>query len=598
MARDRSPATSRTSPLSGGSEGAPLESPRPVLAPTSALDELPVGARLQHFWPMWESLGASSWVVSVLRWGYQLEFDRTPPLSSVASVPSERKNPAKNAIIQEQINILLAKGALEEVRAPAGPGFYSLLFVRPKPNGTWRPIIDLSVLNRFLRVKRFKMETVKSICSLLHQGAWTFSIDLTDAYFHIPIHKASRKFLRICFQGRVFQFRALPFGIAIAPWLFTKVMASVKLSVDVARLSLFQYLDDWLGECLRRRVCSQEAANLVCVCKALGLMVNLEKSELVPAQIFTFIGVTFNLKDGLMFPTEKNVRKIVEAVTQFLQASCHTAQQWESLLGTLGSQDRFVRWGRFHLRPIQLHFLSRWRPSTGRQTDLVPLPDDLRPHLRWWLDTERLLQGIPLEPPEVDVKLFTDASTSGWGAHLDGHSVQGVWTTDEASLHINVLEMRAVRLALEEFGVAEGANILVASDNATVVAYVNTEGGTRSHQLWLATVPLLHLAITLVAQGAAHSGEAECHRRSAEPGRPDPAHGVVTASRRGEMGVLPVGTPICSPRASTRSWTPLCPPCQTPWRWTRTRCPFLGTTSGLTPILRTKFWPKSSRSSG
>lgn len=100
-----------------------------------------------------------------------------------------------------------------------------------------------------------------------------------------------------------------------------------------------------------------------------------------------------------------------------------------------------------------------------------------------------------MEPPEVDVKLFTDASTSGWGAHLDGHSVQGVWTTDEASLHINVLEMRAVRLALEEFGVAEGANILVATDNATVVAYVNKEGGTRSHQLWLETVPLLHLAI-------------------------------------------------------------------------------------------------------
>ena len=301
--------------------------------------------------------------------------------------------------------------------------------------------------------------------------------------------------MRICFKGRVFQFRALPFGIAVAPWLFTKVMASVKLSVDLQRLSLFQYLDDWLGECFRRTVCSQEAANLVRVCHALGLIVNLEKSELVPSQTFTFIGVTFNLKEGLLFPTTKNIAKVVEAVTSFLSATEHSAQDWESLLGILGSQDRFIQWGRFHLRPIQLHFLSQWRPSTGSPMDLVSVPESLRPHLRWWLNTERLLQGIPLEPPEADVRIFTDASTSGWGAHLDGRTVQGVWSTEEAALHINILEMRAVRLALMEFGVTSGASVLVATDNATVVAYINKQGGTRSRPLWFETVPLLQLAI-------------------------------------------------------------------------------------------------------
>ena len=273
------PSPSGTSPQSLGSEEAPPEPSPQLLRPMPQCADIPVGARLQHFWQLWECLGASSWVVSVLRWGYALEFEDDPPLASRPTISSERKTPERNEIIWQQITTLLSKGALEEVHAPFGPGFYSLLFVRPKPNGTWRPIIDLSVLNKFLLVRKFKMETVKTICSLLHKGAWTFSIDLTDAYFHIPIHKNSRKYLRICFQGRVFQFRALPFGVACAPWLFTKVMASVKLSADVARLALFQYLDDWLGECLSRQVCAQEAANLVRVCAALGLIVNFEKSS-------------------------------------------------------------------------------------------------------------------------------------------------------------------------------------------------------------------------------------------------------------------------------------------------------------------------------
>ena len=191
--------------------------------------------------------------MSVLRWGYSLEFWSPPPLSTVPSVQSERKNHHKNNIISQEIQTLLKKEAIEEVKNPSSPGFYSLLFVVPKPNGTWRPIIDLSLLNLYLKKKPFKMETIRSICSLIHKGSWTFSIDLTDAYFHIPIHKSSRKYLRILFGNKVYQFRALPFGIAIAPWLFTKIMSSVKLGVNPNLLSLFQYLDDWLGNACPNR---------------------------------------------------------------------------------------------------------------------------------------------------------------------------------------------------------------------------------------------------------------------------------------------------------------------------------------------------------
>ena len=52
---------------------------------------------------------------------------------------------------------------------------------------------------------------------------------LSDAYFHIPIHRRSRQFLRFHFQDQTYQFRALPFGPSIAPMEFTCVVKEVKL---------------------------------------------------------------------------------------------------------------------------------------------------------------------------------------------------------------------------------------------------------------------------------------------------------------------------------------------------------------------------------
>ena len=61
------------------------------------------------------------------------------------------------------------------------------------------------------------METPESILASLRKGEWVTSIDLTDAYLHVPIHTQSQKYLRFHFQGVTYQFTSLPFGLATAP---------------------------------------------------------------------------------------------------------------------------------------------------------------------------------------------------------------------------------------------------------------------------------------------------------------------------------------------------------------------------------------------
>ena len=101
-------------------------------------------------------------------------------------------------------------------------------FLVPKPNNRWRPILDLSTLNTFLNTGTFKMETPETITSL-QAGEWVTSIDFKEAYFHIPIHSQSRKYMRFHLQGRSYQFKALPFGLSTAPMRFTVVAKEVKI---------------------------------------------------------------------------------------------------------------------------------------------------------------------------------------------------------------------------------------------------------------------------------------------------------------------------------------------------------------------------------
>ena len=64
---------------------------------------------------------------------------------------------------------------------------------------------------------RRKVQNGNSIRTSLIPGEWVSSIDLSDAYLHIPIHPSSRKYLRFCHRSQVFQFTSLPFGLATAP---------------------------------------------------------------------------------------------------------------------------------------------------------------------------------------------------------------------------------------------------------------------------------------------------------------------------------------------------------------------------------------------
>ena len=208
--------------------------------------DLPVGGRLRQFLPEWEKHGSHRLITGLIRDGYKLPFRERPNLSRVPCIISSYAGFYKQNAFWTSIQDLLQKGAVEVIHTPESLGFYSRLFLVPKPGNRWRPVIDLSSLNKFLAIPNFKMETPESIRASLRKGEWVTSIDLTDAYLHIPIHTQSQKYLRFHFKGVTYQFTSLPFGLATAPLIFTSIVKEVKLIALQSGIRLHQYLDNWL----------------------------------------------------------------------------------------------------------------------------------------------------------------------------------------------------------------------------------------------------------------------------------------------------------------------------------------------------------------
>ena len=257
--------------------------------------DLPVGGRLGMFVNQWRTVTSDAWVLETLEKGYSLEFAaEVPSQGDLLQVRNTFSTP-----LWEEVKSLVEKGALEVVpNSQRGLGFYAHAFLRPKKSGGRRLILNLKPLNRWLIHKHFKMDHLGLILKDLGPGLWAVSLDLTDAYLHIPLRPAHRKFMRLAVGDHHFQFVSMCFGLAPAPRVFTKVMVEIGAYMRRQGARMFQYLDDWLLISADKEELGRQRNDLIRLTKRLGLLINVSKSELVPSQEVVYLGAQLFLHSG------------------------------------------------------------------------------------------------------------------------------------------------------------------------------------------------------------------------------------------------------------------------------------------------------------
>ncbi|CAJ0928014.1 unnamed protein product [Ranitomeya imitator] len=392
-----------------GLEDPPRHDSRQDSSPTPRL-----GGRLLLFRDVWISAVEDAWVREVVSSGYKIEFASQPRDRFFQSRPP--RDPALVPGFFSAIASLLKSGVIVPVpEKERFTGFYSNLFVVPKKDGKVRPILDLKLLNRRVRLRHFRMESLRSVIASMEAQEFLCSIDIQDTYLHVPIFPGHHRFLRFAVQRDHFQFVALPFGLATAPRVFTKIMAALMAILRVRGLVLFPYLDDILIKAPSFAQAHESLSIVLDTLARFGWLVNRKKSCLIPSQRIIFLGMLFDTRQSRVFlPTDK--RSTLCQDIRLLQGprppSLRSAMK---VLGRMVATLEAIPFAQLHSRPLQQAILSQWDRSVFSLDRQIKLSFRVRRSLNWWLTSPLISQGRSFLPVHWQV-VTTDASLLGWDA--------------------------------------------------------------------------------------------------------------------------------------------------------------------------------------
>ena len=181
------------------------EVPEEVASKEVIPNEMPPGARLFMQRAHW---AFSPWASRIIAKGLFWKWKDQPPLL-------RRFFQSKTPLLTEYVEDLLSRGVVQEVKSVRFQA--RMFFVSKKDTNKKRAILDLSPLNVHIQCDNFQMLTISQVRTLLPRSGYTISIDLTDAYWHIPIARRFTRYLGFRVEHKAYTFKVLPFGLNIAP---------------------------------------------------------------------------------------------------------------------------------------------------------------------------------------------------------------------------------------------------------------------------------------------------------------------------------------------------------------------------------------------
>ncbi|XDV39369.1 hypothetical protein PO909_008624 [Leuciscus waleckii] len=307
------------------------------------------------------------------------------------------------------------------------------------------------------------------------------------------IHRRRRKecshrwrYLRFAFEGQTYQYTVLPFGLSLAPRTFTKCMDAALAPLRLRGMRVLNYLDYWLILAQSRSQLVEHRTILLDHLENLGITVNWAKSSLNPSQTISFLGIVLDSQSMTARLSPQRVLHIQRAARSFRRGVFTPLRKFQRMLGLMASASSVLQLGLLRMRPLQFWLKARvprgaWvsgrlrlKVNQSCVTALIP-----------WLADGWYQSGVSLGTSSRVRMVSTDASTSGWGALLEGRPFFGLWSEREKLQHINCLEMLAVHNALTRFCPhIKDQHVVVRLDNTAVVSHINRQGGLKSTSLY------------------------------------------------------------------------------------------------------------------
>ena len=352
-----------------------------------------------------------------------------------------------SSFVTESIRELLQNGCINQVNER--PVVCSPLLVALSSSGKKRLVINLRYVNSFLHKEKFKYEDMRTALTLFEKGEYIATFDLKSGYHHVDIHEQSQEFLGFAWSHKYYVFTVLPFGLATACYVFTKLMRPLVRLWRSKGIKCVVYLDDGIiitagfeKACLHSSLVRESL-------ESAGFVVNAAKSHWEPQRGGQWLGFNINLESGsISVPAHKidSLRDLIE------QANCERtlpAKLLASIVGKIMSMGLglgpIVR-----LRTRCMYALLNNRVSWYSDLHITK---DAKEELTFWQNCIVTFNGQKLwKSPSAVRVVYSDASSTGFAGYTVEHGTHvahGQWTETERNKSSTWRELSAVARVLE-----------------------------------------------------------------------------------------------------------------------------------------------------
>ena len=428
----------------------------------------------------WKKITSDKNILDIVQYGLELNFIDDPPEKSPFEYPRSQR---ECRIMDDEVSYMLKKEIIERCCSEKGE-YFSNLFTAPKKDGTYRTILNLKFLNKECNTAHFKMESLKQALHMVRPGAYLASIDIKDAFYSVAIHPSHKKYLKFMWTCDSFQFKAMPNGYADAMRVFTKLLKPVFSTLRELGYESVIYVDDSLLQGDTFNECMENVLTTLNALQDLGFVIHSGKSKFIPTQKITFLGfIVDTSKMTLTLTTEKKEK--IKRMGMGLSQLSVTIRMLSRFIGNLTASFEGVPHGRLHYRHLE-HCKTKALKKSRYNFDAPCLISEKGwDEINWWINNISDAFAHIKSTPSIDYTIYTDASKKfggGWGASDNiNDDINGRWSLEEQKMHINCLELKAIKLAIQAYAplFPDRRHIRIMSDNTSAIAYINKQGGTH-----------------------------------------------------------------------------------------------------------------------
>lgn len=179
---------------------------------------------------LWEPLGSTSLTRHTIH---------IQPGTAPIYIPTYRIPHSKKAEVKGQIAGMLDQGVIRHSSSP----WNFPLFLVPKKDGPFRPVVDFRKVNQLTVPDRLPLPVMRGFLQSVGSGNQVFStIDLKSAFWQIEHSEDSIEVTGFSVDSAHFEFNRMPFGLCNAPSTLQRLVNN--LFSDNIWVNMFIYLDD------------------------------------------------------------------------------------------------------------------------------------------------------------------------------------------------------------------------------------------------------------------------------------------------------------------------------------------------------------------